>query len=148
MLTICTIICQAYNSSMLNFFCFPGYDTCYALGDPHFKSFDNFHYDFQGTCKYNMVSSTSANTQTTPFQIYIKNEHRGSNQRVSYAFYFEIHVYGHIVRVNKNFLVSVSTQFNVQLHCIKQDLTDTVSYCRWMQHHSPMIMDTHLMMES
>lgn len=31
---------------------------CQAQGDPHFKNFDNYYFDFYGYCKYRLVSTT------------------------------------------------------------------------------------------
>ena len=32
---------------------------CYACGDPHYNTFDDIKYDFQGKCKYYLVRSES-----------------------------------------------------------------------------------------
>ena len=41
---------------------------CSASGDPHYKTFDGYHYTFMGTCSYVLTESTDKS-----FHVYISN---------------------------------------------------------------------------
>ena len=77
----------------------PGVSMCFASGDPHYRTFDSEMIHFQGICKYNMVSPKATATDLPAFNVYVKNERRGSNTHVSYNKYVEVHVSGHVVRI-------------------------------------------------
>lgn len=81
--------------------------TCQAGLDTHYRTFDDLWFDFQGVCKYNLASSTAANTVTPPFRIYMTNEYRWGND-YSYPRYFEFHVYDYVITTGKYGATSVS----------------------------------------
>jgi len=43
--------------------------VCSVTGDPHYSSFDGHRHDFQGACKFTMIS-------TTDYKVNVRNEHR------------------------------------------------------------------------
>ncbi|KAL2084474.1 hypothetical protein ACEWY4_019992 [Coilia grayii] len=74
-------------------------DTCSALGDPHYRTFDGRRYDFQGTCTYTMAEVVKTQTGLVPFTVLAKNNHRG-NRWVSFVRTMTVTVYNHIVAIS------------------------------------------------
>lgn len=76
------------------------YSTCKATGDPHYVTFDNKRYDFQGTCVYQLAALCSKDTGLTPFEVLVQNEHRG-RKVVSYTKLVQIKVYSLNIVITK-----------------------------------------------
>nr|XP_009860325.2 IgGFc-binding protein-like [Ciona intestinalis] len=58
--------------------------TCRATGDPHYRSFDNKKFDFQGSCTYTMVKTVSM-PPTRSFAIRTQHEFRPPNKIGTYV---------------------------------------------------------------
>ncbi|KAJ8289756.1 hypothetical protein GJAV_G00004980 [Gymnothorax javanicus] len=83
--------------------CHPlSYSICSAAGDPHYRTFDGKRFNFQGTCIYQLVALCSKNTDLTPFEVTVQNDHRG-NKAVSYTKVVTVKAYGITVTINKDF---------------------------------------------
>ncbi|KAG8433677.1 hypothetical protein GDO86_012142 [Hymenochirus boettgeri] len=67
---------------------------CWAWGDPHYHTFDERNYDFQGTCSYTMAQTCGNDANLPEFNIETMNENRGSSL-VSYLSFATIQVYGY-----------------------------------------------------
>lgn len=86
-------------------------------GDPHFHTYDGEILHLMGDCKYVLSESIKFNDDCN-FRVHVKNERRGSNQRVSWPKYVEIHIYNQSIRLGPNENVFVSHQMIPTLQSI------------------------------
>lgn len=73
-------------------------------------TFDNWRFDFQGTCVYQLAGLCSKNPDLVPFEVLVQNDHRGSKV-VAYTKLVEVKVYGLSIVISKTNqgLILVST---------------------------------------
>ncbi|RMC09520.1 hypothetical protein DUI87_13672 [Hirundo rustica rustica] len=76
--------------------------TCWAWGDPHFRTFDGLDFDFQGTCTYTMAESHGNDPGLVPFRVEAKNDIRGGIQSMSYVSLVNVDVYGQRISFRQN----------------------------------------------
>ncbi|CAI5658937.1 unnamed protein product [Oreochromis niloticus] len=72
--------------------------TCTISGDPHYYTFDDTVFHFQGTCTY--VLSEQCNSGLPYYRVEGKNEHRGST-RVAWTRLVKVHVYNDTIELVK-----------------------------------------------
>uniref|UniRef100_A0A672F9V1 VWFD domain-containing protein n=1 Tax=Salarias fasciatus TaxID=181472 RepID=A0A672F9V1_SALFA len=72
--------------------------TCTIVGDPHYYTFDNQVFHFQGTCTY--VLSEQCGSALPYYRVEGKNEHRGST-RVSWVRLVKVFVYDEVIELVK-----------------------------------------------
>ncbi|XP_028851976.1 zonadhesin, like [Denticeps clupeoides] len=78
--------------------CYPkGTSTCFATSDPHYSTFDNRRYDFMGNCSY-LMSKPCNSTGVPHYEVYVDNENRYNNHKISYV--AAVHVYVHVEKVS------------------------------------------------
>ena len=93
----------------MNYFSYvsaPG--TCVAWGDPHYVTFDDVKYDFQGDCDYTLVKDCYNASGLPSFRVTADNIKRQPSDKVAYTFAVNLEYsgsifalkYGGTVRVN------------------------------------------------
>ncbi|KAM7382747.1 hypothetical protein PAMP_002464 [Pampus punctatissimus] len=75
--------------------------TCWAMGDPHYRTFDGRYYDFMGTCTYIIAKNCAKDDHLPAFEVLAQNENRG-NLRVSYVALVTVKVYGITITVARS----------------------------------------------
>lgn len=87
-----------------------GNATCTITGDPHYKTFDNQYYDFQGTCTYTAAKSCHLEgSRLKTFSVAVENEKwtRTDMPNLSVAKLVAVEVYGYTLVLRRNQLNTV-----------------------------------------
>jgi hypothetical protein len=76
--------------------------TCSVSGDPHYRTFDQVKYSYQGICKLNLASPCKQEVDPPYFQIFTKNVNLYNVTTVSYPYYVLIDYKGRTVKLTKS----------------------------------------------
>lgn len=91
------------------------FGTCWAMGDPHYRTFDGKSFDFMGTCAYT-IAKNCGDDRLPAFEVLALNENRGS-RKVSYVGQVIVKVYDVTITVvrSEQGRVRVSVQHTLKL---------------------------------
>ncbi|XP_018540526.2 IgGFc-binding protein [Lates calcarifer] len=72
--------------------------ACWAMGDPHYRTFDGKYYNFMGNCTYTMVKNCHVGEDFPAFEVDAHNDKR-TDSKVTFVGKVIIKVYGYTMAI-------------------------------------------------
>ena len=81
---------------------------CSVNGEIHYRTFDGTMIPYQGRCPIDMATPVQVDPDLPHFSIVTRNERRYYSTALTYPHYIEIHVFDHVIRMEKDKVIRVS----------------------------------------
>lgn len=83
-------------------FILPAFDRCTVTGEPHYTTFSQCPFDYQGVCKHLLATTTSAYSGSNTFTIYLRNQRKYRTSNVAFVLYVETVLKSDIIRMTRD----------------------------------------------